>query len=529
MPAAGSRSQAVTEGAGMEGYYLSGSINSSDSRFAMSYHFNAGADRRTTTPVYQALAVRPVSTAKNVRFDKTLLYGKWYIDNGQDGKQHVFEDPFTQWGDTDSWATVSNGQPNIEQQIHWEMGTDNGWIGYTYGQDYGYMEFLEDGTVNIHRLTGEGVSTDETGRYTINEADKVIDIDINVLCADTWVAGKSGKLNILTLTSDGLQIALPNGDGYAYSVNYYSQRKAEADAMIPVTLLCAGNGEPGTWGTVVGQIDPAKLDGQHTFTYEGACSDAMVFTLDFQGLVSRYPNVFVRIDEMKCDGNAIKFNANNFFYGDIENNGNYRIELFNVWGKGAAEGKVLNSAFSDSQNVSSEPTFSFGGSLEITCTIITDADVAKAYTPKLVSINPTWGGDWNNNQGAMFNVKYENFQYSVENPIFDIKYESTDHAAGAIMTFVQVDDIFQYFPKMHAELDNLYLDGTKVTGYDATKVIDTNDGNSYRLELWNCYGKTKDTGCAFGTPEGDVIKELGFRNIMEVEFTIHSLFAVPQW
>lgn len=208
-----------------------------------------------------------------------------------------------------------------------------------------------------------------------------------MLCADTWVAGKSGKLNILTLTSDGLQIALPNGDGYAYSVNYYSQRKAEADAMIPVTLLCAGNGEPGTWGTVVGQIDPAKLDGQHTFTYEGACSDAMVFTLDFQGLVSRYPNVFVRIDEMKCDGNAIKFNANNFFYGDIENNGNYRIELFNVWGKGAAEGKVLNSAFSDSQNVSSEPTFSFGGSLEITCTIITDADVAKAYTPKLVSIN----------------------------------------------------------------------------------------------------------------------------------------------
>lgn len=68
-----------------------------------------------------------------------------------------------------------------------------------------------------------------------------------------------------------------------------------------------------------------------------------------------------------------------------------------------------------------------------------------------------------------------------------------------------------------------------MTGYDATKVIDTNDGNSYRLELWNCYGKTKDTGCAFGTPEGDVIKELGFRNIMEVEFTIHSLFAVPQW
>lgn len=529
LPAAGSRTQAVAEGVGTEGYYLSGSINSSDSRFAMSYHFNAGAGRRTTTPVYQALAVRPVSTAKNVRFDKTLLYGKWYIDNGQDGKQHVFEGPFTQWGDTDSWATVSNGQPNIEQQIHWEMGTNNEWIGYTYGKDYGYMEFFEDGTVNIHRLTDEGVSTDETGKYTIDETNKVIDIDIDVLCANTWVAGKRGKLNILTLTSDGLQIALPNGDGYAYSVNYYSQRKAEADAMIPVSLLCAGSDGNGTWGTVVGQIDPAKLDGQHTFTYEGACSGAMVFTLDFQGLASKYPNVFVRIDEMKCDGNAIQFNANNFFYGDIENNGNYRIELFNVWGKGAADGKVLNSAFSDSQNVDSDPAFHFGGNLEITCTIITGVEVARAYTPNFVTINPDWGGDWAYNQGATFNVKYENFQYSIENPIFDIKYESANHAAGAIMTFVQVDDIFRYFPKMHAELDNLYLDGAEVTGYDATKVVDSNDGDSYRLELWNCYGKTKDTGCAFGTPEGDVIKELGFNSSIEVKFTLHSLFAVPQW
>lgn len=255
---------------------------------------------------------------------------------GRTASNHVFEGPFTQWGDTDSWATVSNGQPNIEQQIHWEMGTNNEWIGYTYGKDYGYMEFFEDGTVNIHRVTEEGVPTDETGKYTIDEANKVIDIDIDVLCANTWVAGKSGKLNILTLTSDGLQIALPNGDDYAYSVNYYSQRKAEADAMIPVSLLCVGSDWKGTWGTVVRQIDPTKLDGQHTFTYEGACSGAMVFALDFQGLASKYPNVFVRIDEMKCDGNAIQFNANNFFYGDIENNGNYRIELFNIWGKGAA-------------------------------------------------------------------------------------------------------------------------------------------------------------------------------------------------
>ena len=529
MPAAGSRTQGTTTGVGVEGCYLSGSINVSDTQFAMSYHFNSALATRATTPVYQALAIRAVSTAKNVPFDRSLLYGKWYIDNGQDGEQHVFEGPFTQWGETYDWAIVSNGQPNIGKEIHWEMGTENGWIGYTYGIDYGYMEFFEDGTVNIHRLTDDGVATDETGKYTIDEANKVIDIDINVLCANTWVAVKSGKLNILSLTSDGLQIALPNKDGYAYSVNYYSQRKAEADTKIPVTLLCAGADESGTWGTEVGRLAPTELAGQHTFTYEGSCGDAMVFTLDFPDLLTRYPNAFVRIDEMKCDGNAIQFNANNFFYGDIEGKGNYRVELFNIYGKGAADGKVLNSAFSNSQNLASEPALHFSNRLEITCTVFTDGNGKGVYTPNLVTI-PNWdgAGTWGYNAGGTLEVKYENFQYSLVAPQFDIKYEGTGCAAGSIMTFIEVADLYGFFPGTHAVLDNLYLDGSEVT-FDATKVLDANDSSKYRLELWNCYGATKNAGCAFGTPDGDVIKELGFSTSMEVKFTFHKLFAVPQW
>lgn len=535
MPAAGSRTQDAITGLGLEGRYLSGSVNVSDNRFAMSYQFSSAMATRATTPVYQALTIRPVSTAKNVKFDRSLLYDKWYIDNGQDGDLHVFQGPFTQWGDTDNWGTVSNGQPNINQQIHWEMGITAGWIGYTYGVDYGYMEFLEDGTVNIHRLTDDGTATDETGKYTIDETNKVIDIDINVLCANTKVAVKSGKLNILSLTSDGLQIALPNNDGYAYSVNYYSQRKAEADAKIPVSLLCVGSDWGGTWGEIVDRIAPDKLAGQHTFKYEGSCNGAMVFALDFQKLMTAYPNSFVRIDEMKCDGNKIKFNANNFFYGDIENNGNYRIELFNIWGKGSADNKVLKSAFSDSQNVESDPAFNFTSSLEITYTIFTDANGTGIYTPNLVTVNPDWGSDWGFNQGATFEVKYDNFQYSIVNSSFDIKYESTSYAAGSIMTFIEVKDIYRYFPGMNATLDNFYLDGVEKTGFDVTKVLNSSEVKpqentySYRLELWNCYGTTGKTSCAFGTPEGDVIKELGFSSSMELKFTFHNLFTVPEW
>lgn len=528
MPAAGSRTQGTTTGVGVDGYYLSGSINLSDNRFAMSYHFNSSTAIRATTPVYQALAIRPVSTAKNIKFNKKLLYGKWYIDNGQDGDQHVFKGPFTQWGETDNWATVSNGQPNIKQQIHWEMGTNNGWIGYTYGVDYGYMEFLENGTVNIHRLADNGTATDETGKYSIDEANKVIDININVLCANTAVAVKSGKLNILSLTSDGLQIALRNNDGYAYSINYYSERKAEADKKVPVSLICVNSSWGGTWGVEVGSLAPAELAGQHTFTYKGSSNDVMVFTLDFPGLLTRYPKAFVRIDEMKCDGNNVKFNANNFFYGDIEGKGSYRVELFNIYGKGAADGKVLNSAFSNSQNVSSESAFHFNNSLEVLYTVFIDGNGAGVYTPSLVTVNPSWVSAWGVNQGATLEVKYENFQYTLASSQFDIKYEATDYATGSIMTYIEVPGLYGFFPGTHATLTNLYLDGSKIA-FDATKVLDANESPKYRLELWNCYGATKKAGCAFGAPDGDVIKELGFSTSMEVKFSFHTLFAVPKW
>ena len=360
----------------------------------------------------------------------------------------------------------------------------------------------------------------------------MIDIDINVLCANTWVAVKSGKLNILSLTSDGLQIALPNNDGYAYSVNYYSQRKAEADTKIPVSLLCASSDGGGTWGANAGRLSPAELAGQHTFTYEGSCSDAMVFALDFQGLMGKYPNTFVRIDEMKCDGNAIKFNANNFFYGDIEGNGNYRVELFNIYGKGAAGGKVLNSAFSNSQNIGSEPAVHFNNSLEVTYTVFTDGNGAGTYMPT-VNMAYDWGNNqvWSYNQGATFEVKYENFQYSIVGGQSDIKYqleEGKDFSNGTMMTFIEVVDLYGFFPDTHATLDNLYLDGSEIT-FDATKVLDANEGPKYRLELWNCYGATKTGGCAFGVPDGDIIKELGFGSSMEVKFTFHNLFTVPQW
>lgn len=530
IPYAGSRVQGETTGRNTIANYMTGSVCLGNTSFYYAYKFDGSVNGRVTKPTFTALPARAVSTAKNVPFDKTKLYQKWYLDNGQDGEQHVFEGPFTQRGAHDTYGTITNNEPNPYENIHWEMGTDNGWIGYTYGTDYGYMEFKEDGTYLIHRSTDGTTFTDEEGKYTIDEANKTITIDKDVICGTTWLGTKSGTLNILSLTDDQLQIALPAGDGtYAYSTNYYSETKRLADEKIPVSLLCVGSDWGGTWGSIVDKIAPTDLDGQHTVTYSGSCKDAMVFCLDFQSLLSRYPNAMVRIDDIKCDGQSIKFNANNFCYGDIETNGNFRIELFNIWGKGASNQNVRESPFSSATNVGSDPAFNFSSTLEFTYTIYTEPKMS--YTPTFITINPSWGGPWEYNSGEAFEIKLnsETAKYEVTPNTFDVKYESADHSAGSIMTFVQINDLYTYFPGTHATLDDCLLDGKSVS-YDKSKVLDAVDGTSYRLELWNMYGATSQQGCGFGTASSDgVVSKLGFSKSIEVKYTIHSLFATPTW
>ncbi len=528
LPAAGTRTVSDISSQGTAGYYATGSVNNGD--FYYAYQFSLSNRARASLPVYQAAAVRAISTARNIPFDKTKLYGKWYMENGQDGKLHVFEGPFTQFGVTDNWNTITNNHPNVEQQIGWEMGTNNGWIGYTYGKDYGYMEFLEDGTVSIHRIAEDGTVTDETGHYTIDEKNVVLNIDIDILCGNTWLANKSGSLKILALDNDGLRIAIPDGD-YGYAVNYYSERKLEFDDAIPVNFQCVGGDWNGEWGAICDRIDAEKLEGKHTVTYNGTVNGAMVFNIDFQNLVAKYPTAIVYINDIRCDGKSIKFDANRFFYGDIEDNGNYRIELFNIWGKGQQGGKVVESPFSAATNLESEPAFQVSSELEIDYTI----NLSPAYyTPGLITINPSWGGDWTGpNDGSFTVVVDENSKIAASKKDFVITLNSTDHADGSIMTFINTEQLYKDFPGTHMTLTSLELDGNAVTGWDSAKVLNSDDGDKHRLELWNTYGITASSGCAFGTPvqSGGEMKivELGFSNSMSVGFSVDRLFPVVEW
>ncbi len=534
LPAAGKRVANTEQDVNAKGYYLTGSVNTTTSTFAVDYEFNDHGGVRATRAVYEALAVRPVTVARNIKLDKSQLYTTWHIDLRADGSHAIWDGPMYYYGTDDSWRNVTNNEPVVGDSWNWCPDyAGNSWI--CAAQDYGTMTFSEDGKVVVVRKASDGTETTEEGTFTVDEANKTISLTVDLLGIPQYNAVSADvktNLRIFSLAEDRMQIAIVrdpalSGEGACQLVYNYAADKVYSG--INVNLICVGNDWGGTWGSIMATLLPQELDGQHTFKYEGACNGLKVNTIDFVELKKRYPNAIVRIDDIKLDGTSIKFNANNFCYGDIENNGNFRIEMANVWGKTAKNEKIIASPFSNLKDTDNDPAFTFANSLEVTYTINTNG-LGTTYKPNLITINPSWGGPWDYNDGAAFDIvlNSETAKYEMTKDNFTVTYSSADHAAGSIMTFIEIADLFGNFPGTHATLNALELDGKSIS-FDKTKVVDTNEGGKYRLELWNCYGVTGQNGCAFGVRDGDVIHELGFSSTMKLDFTINSLFAVPEF
>lgn len=523
LPAAGSRTINDVTNAGIEGRYATGSINSGNSQFAVSYRFGKDGSFRSSAPVYEALSVRPVSTAKFAPFNKEYLYKTWEIDYN-DGASLMFNGPVWFYGTDDSWRTVSNGEPVVGNSWSWEADATNTWA---FADCTGSMTLDAQGNITVKYADG----SEQTGKYTLDEENKTITSTVDMLVPTAYdsnaIRNRKNAIKILSLSEDKVQFGFfRDSDPATISVNMIPANKKYG---FSINLLCVGSDWGGTWGTELACLTDSELDGVHTFHYDGACPGAMVFTIDAAGLRAAYPNSIVAIREIRCDGQAITFDANKFFYGDIEGNGNFRVELFNIWGKGAGSDGVKESPFSSATNCGSDAAFHFSSNVEFDVVILRNP----TFTPKWISISPTWAGDWNYSQGATFSIAPdENFKLAFVNPSFDITLPASDasFASGSIMTFAQVDDLHKYFPQVHAQLDALWLDGNKVSGYDASKILDAVDGDSYRLELWNMYGATSNSGCAFGPAGADgSIAALGFSQSMRAQFTFKSLFAPVVW
>ena len=539
LPAAGTRTQGNVSGEGLNGYYLSGSINATDNRFAMAYSFDKNAARRTATPVYQALAIRPVSVAKNVKFDKTKLYNTWEFDLKPDESHYKFVGPVFFYGKDACWASYTNNQPVVGETTGWDAEYANikSWAitdpNHCGGTMTFYMDEEGNDKVKVHQILADGSYKDSEGTFTVDAKGKTITMSVDPLNPVEYQGGitrtDETKIKVMSLSDEALQLGvIRSSDGQLMIYNYVT-----SDVKNGYVAKLTAWGDGGNWdgaSTVVS--GGSKAVGQYTIKLETteARTNGKVYVLDLEGFAAKYPKALVRIDAIKADGQDLKFDANKFHYGALEPNGNYRIELFNIWGTGTD----LNSPFraSGGPGEAGEPALAFNKTLEVTFTVVsTTSDGTGVYTPTFNAVRGWGEGEaqlWGYNDGSTLKVvKSDKGQYSLENNQFDMTYEGSGFDGGTIMTFIEFADLYGFFPGTHSTLDEFYLDGQAVS-YDKSKVVDANENPKYRLELFNCYGATKDN-CAFGVKDGDLMRELGFNKSMRAKFTVHSLFAVPQW
>ena len=539
LPAAGSRTQGTVSGEGLNGYYLSGSINATDNRFAMAYSFDKNAARRTATPVYQALAIRPVSVAKNVKFDKTKLYNTWEFDLKPDESHYKFVGPVFFYGKDACWASYTNNQPVVGETTGWDAEYANikSWAitdpNHCGGTMTFYMDEEGNDKVKVHQILADGSYKDSEGTFTVDAKGKTITMSVDPLNPVEYQGGitrtDETKIKVMSLSDEALQLGvIRSGDGQLMIYNYVT-----SDVKNGYVAKLTAWGDGGNWdgaSTVVS--GGSKAVGQYTVKLETteARTNGKVYVLDLEGFAAKYPKALVRIDAIKADGQDLKYDANKFHYGDLEGKGNYRIELFNIWGTGTAQNSPFRA--NGGPGEAGEPALAFNKTLEVTFTVVsTTSDGTGVYTPTFNAVRGWGEGEaqlWGYNDGSTLKVvKSDKGQYSLENNQFDMTYEGSGFEGGTIMTFVEIADLYGFFPGTHSTLDEFYLDG-KAVSYDKSKVVDANENPKYRLELFNCYAATKDN-CAFGVKDGDLMRELGFNKSMRAKFTVHSLFAVPQW
>ena len=539
LPAAGTRTQGNVSGEGLNGYYLSGSINATDNRFAMAYSFDQNVARRTSTPVYQALAIRPVSVAKNVKFDKEKLYNTWEFDLKPDESHYKFVGPVFFYGKDASWASYTNNQPVVGETTGWDAdyASIKSWAITDPSHCNGTMTFYkdEDGNdkVKVHQVQADGSYKDSEGTFTVDAKGKTITMSVDPLNPVEYQGGitrtDETKIKVMSLSDEALQLGvIRSSDGQLMIYNYVT-----SDVKNGYVAKLTAWGDGGNWdgaSTVVS--GGSKAVGQYTVKLETteARTNGKVYVLDLEGFAAKYPKALVRIDAIKADGQDLKFDANKFHYGDIEDNGNYRIELFNIWGSGTAQNSPFRA--SGGPGDAGEPALAFNHTFEVTFTVVSNtSDGTGVYTPTFNAVRGWGEGEaqlFGYNDGSTLKVvKSDKGQYSLENNQFDMTYEGSGFEGGTIMTFVEIADLYGFFPGTHSTLDEFYLDG-KAVSYDKSKVVDANENPKYRLELFNCYAATKDN-CAFGVKDGDLMRELGFNKSMRAKFTVHSLFAVPQW
>lgn len=155
----------------------------------------------------------------------------------------------------------------------------------------------------------------------------------------------------------------------ALSVMAVNASAAEYDAFLMFTDFdwLWGNWNAGTAGdTVVNGYGTytVSLDNTQAENAMSATNGAQVFCIDIIGGGSEFSvdNTIATIDSIKTDGTEIKVDNSKINFGDIEENGNFRIEIRNAYG-------VTGDMMDEHYNPIDAENFSAAEKIEVTFTL----------------------------------------------------------------------------------------------------------------------------------------------------------------
>jgi hypothetical protein len=510
LPAAGSRTGQEVSDEGTVGNYWLGQIDGSNNAFGRTLQFTSASAGLETLGRYVAASIRPVKK-QPLEFKKALLANTWYIDLDNRGKSYLWDGPLYFYGSQDCWTTVSDGDQLVGDSWCWApaWGDISGWIGFE-AQEFGSMQFTADGKVIVVDANG----TQTEGTYTVNESKRTLTVSgVEVLHVPGDYSNVTTDLNILSLTDQKLQIGIIRSDGQQLSMNYMAGESKDLYRYPTCTVsFCDWDGQ-NSWPTVEEVISLVPGE-SHTIAINEAMAAGNVVILDFKGLRSEYPHAFIRLDKVELDGKAVAFDANKLKYGDLEGNGNYRIELFNCWGAGTA----ADSPFGGTDS-SSEAALACNSQIQLTYTIVNldDNNAENGLTAGLTVCDSNWNSGWPDASAPLY------FNGGISDTQQSIKVEGS--RLNGMIYLVELKNIVATYPNLSLRLDEVLVDGASVP-FDASKILygELEAGtNNYRIELYNCYGASADN-CAWSDMQDHVVPSLGFSQSIEVKYTVLNLF-----
>lgn len=499
--------------------YWTGTGSASSAQFSNAYEVNSQSANLTAEQVISRLAVRPVKRGSS-SLDAALICHTWYIDLDASGTSCVFDGPLYYYGTDDSWASVTDGDIVAGDSWSWcPVWKDNTWL--QPAADFGTMTFTADGKVTVNDL---GNNATYEGTYTIDAANKTLTMEgaklLHLSNFDAVVTNWSADLKIMSLTDKSMQIAAlrdNSSEGPCLLVHNFVTEEAQLPVWqgVPAGLeFASGDWAASRWDDATSKTC-TDVTGFGQYTVSGTVGSGTglnVFCVDLIGYKSFFgqtvfDNTEVTLDEIRVDGQPITINPANIVYGDFEDNGTLRIEIYNTWGytpEGAEQpSTVSNPVIPDAAG------FKVENDIAVTFTL---SETVKGYEADFVTCDTNW--NWKNHTSTFLPVEGQSYTFT-----------AADAQANGMIDYIDINGFAADYPNAMFRIDDIKVDGTSIS-FDANRFAygDIEDKGNYRIELFNCYGATHELGQdAFGGTDPGSAAALACNEKIEVTVTLVSL------